>query len=382
MMTLRNYLRSAILGGSMAICLIGLPIAATAQQVSGQAENPDLTRQQVATFDQYLDSHPQIAQQLQANPSLINNAEFLEGQPQLQAFLTSHPELSEELKENPACFMQRERQFEKAENRRPNPNPDLTRQQVATFDQFLDSHPQIAQQLQANPSLINNAEFLEGQPQLQAFLTSHPELSEELKENPAFFMQRERQFEKAENRVNPNPDLTRQQVATFDQFLDSHPQISQQLQANPSLINNAEFLEGQPQLQAFLTSHPELSEELKENPAFFMQRERQFEKAENRRPNPNPDLTRQQVATFDQFLDSHPQIAQQLQANPSLINNAEFLEGHPQLQAFLTSHPELREELRDNPAFLMRQEKRFETAENRMPNPNSTVQNPDLTERH
>ena len=85
----------------MAICLIGLPIAATAQQVSGQAENPDLTRQQVATFDQFLDSHPQIAQQLQANPSLINNAEFLEGHPQLQAFLTSHPELSEELKENP-----------------------------------------------------------------------------------------------------------------------------------------------------------------------------------------------------------------------------------------------------------------------------------------
>src|SRR3989441_6883294 len=131
MMTLRNYLRSAILGGSMAICLIGLPIAATAQQVSGQAENPDLTRQQVATFDQFLDSHPQIAQQLQANPSLVNNAEFLEGHPQLQTFLTSHPELREELRENPSFLMRQENRFETAENRMPNPNstvqnPDLT----------------------------------------------------------------------------------------------------------------------------------------------------------------------------------------------------------------------------------------------------------------
>src|SRR3989442_1656350 len=165
-MTLRNHLHSAILGWGMAIGLIGRPAVATAQQVPEQGQNPDLTRQQVATFDQFLDSHPQIAQQLQANPSLVNNAEFLESQPQLQAFLTSHPELSEELKENPAFFMQRERQFEKAENRRPNPNPNLTHQQVATLDQFLDSHPQIAQQVHANLSLVNKSMVLEDNLQL------------------------------------------------------------------------------------------------------------------------------------------------------------------------------------------------------------------------
>ena len=283
MMTLRNYLRSAILGGSMAICLIGLPIAATAQQVSGQPENPDLTRQQVATFDQFLDSHPQIAQQLQANPSLINNAEFLEGQPQLQAFLTSHPELSEELKENPAFFMQRERQFEKAENR-ANPNPDLTRQQVATFDQFLDSHPQISQQLQANPSLVNNAEFLENHPLLQTFLTSHPELREELKENPAFFMHQEQRFETAENRMpNPNPntknlDLTNQQLATFDRFLDHHKKIAKDLQENPRLVNDQKFIKEHKDLRSFLKNHPEVREELRENPSLFMREEARFER--------------------------------------------------------------------------------------------------------
>src|SRR2546427_12388268 len=134
MMTLRNHLHSAILGWGIAIGLIGLQAVATAQQVPEQGQNPDLTRQQVATFDQFLDSHPQIAQQLQANPSLINNAEFLEGQPQLQAFLTSHPELSEELRENPSFFMKRENHFETAENRRPNPNSHLHSPELANFE--------------------------------------------------------------------------------------------------------------------------------------------------------------------------------------------------------------------------------------------------------
>jgi hypothetical protein len=283
MMNLRNYLQSAILAGSMAICVIGLPAAATAQQDSGQAQNPDLTRQQVATFDEFLDSHPQIAQQLQANPSLVNDAEFLEGHPALQTFLTNHTELREELRENPAFFMQRERQFETAENRR-NPNPDLTRQQVATFDQFLDSHPQIAQQLQANPSLINNGEFLEGQPQLQTFLTSHPELREELKENPALFMRQEQRFETAENRIpNPNPntrnpDLTNQQLATFDRFLDHHKKIANDLEENPSLVNDRKFLKKHKDLRSFLKKHPEVREELRENPSLFMREEARFER--------------------------------------------------------------------------------------------------------
>jgi len=183
-----------------------------------------------------------------------------------------------ELKENPAFFMQRERQFEKAENRRPNPNPDLTRQQVATFDQFLDSHPGIARDLQENPSLVNNAEFVENHPQLQAFLTSHPELSEELKETPAAFMRRERGFEPSENGMrNGNPDLTNQQLATFDRFLDHHKGIAKDLEENPSLVNNQKFVNQHKDLQAFLKNHPEVSEELKENPSLVMREEARFQ---------------------------------------------------------------------------------------------------------
>src|SRR5947209_1237389 len=185
---------------------------------------------------------------------------------------------------------------------------------------------------------------MENHPDLRAFLASHPGVREEIHETPRFFMERERRFENNENRPgNPNPDITRQELANFDRFLDTHPEIAKQLQANPSLINNPEWVENHPDLRAFLASHPGVREEIQETPRFFMQREQRFENNENRPGNPNPDITRQELANFDRFLDTHPEVAKQLQANPSLINNPEWVENHPDLRAFLASHPGVRD---------------------------------------
>jgi len=192
----------------MAICMIGLPGVITAQQVN---PNPDLTRQQVATFDQFLDSHPDIAKQLQANPSLVNNDEFMENHPALQTFLSNHPELREELKENPAFFMQRENRFEMAENRISNPpastpNPDLSNQQLVTFDRFLDHHKGIAKDLEQNPSLINDQKFIKRHKELRSFLKNHPEVREELKENPSLFMREEARLEQRDAMTDRDRD--------------------------------------------------------------------------------------------------------------------------------------------------------------------------------
>src|SRR5579871_116819 len=56
------------------------------------------------------------------------------------------------------------------------------------------------------------------------------------------------------------------------------------------------------------------------------------------------DVTRKELAQFDQFLDSHQEIAKQLQQDPSLANNAQFLSSHPDLQAFLTNQPDIRQD--------------------------------------
>ena len=352
--------------------------------------NPDLDQRQVATMDQFLDKNPNIDQDLRRNPSLVNNAKYLEAHPHLQSFLNQHPNVKEEIAENPRFFMQRENRFEAQESsgrtstgtpepsRRAstqtqdrdaaNPNPDLTGRQVATLDRFLDGHPDVDQTLRKNPWLIRNAEYLHEHPELQTFLNQHPELKEESAETPAYLMQREKRFdaqERSRRGDSPNPDLTRQQVATLDRFLDSHPDIDQTLAKNPWLIRNAEYLHEHPELQTFLNQHPELKEESAETPAYLMQREKRFDAQERSRrgDNPNPDLTRQQVATLDRFLDSHPDVDQTLRGNPWLIRNAEYLHEHPELQTFLNQHPELKEESAETPAYLMQREKRFDSRE-------------------
>src|SRR5262245_41511566 len=96
----------------LSLALSGCVVALGSPLAAQESANPDLTTRQLSAFDQFLDEHPDVAKQLQSNPSLVNNQEFLEDHAQLQTFLNSHPELREEFKENPSLFMQRERQFE------------------------------------------------------------------------------------------------------------------------------------------------------------------------------------------------------------------------------------------------------------------------------
>ncbi|HLW82521.1 MAG TPA: hypothetical protein VKS20_10830 [Candidatus Acidoferrales bacterium] len=365
-----------------------------------RSPNPDLTRKEVASMDQFLDSHQSIEQQLQANPSLINNQNFLQNHPALQAFLSNHPEIQEEFAENPQFFILRVNRFEqtpadqRADNNavNRNPNPDLTRKEVASMDQFLDSHQSIEQQLQANPSLINNQNFLQNHPQLQAFLSNHPEIQEEFAENPQFFMLRTNRYEgspadqRADNNAvnrnpnpdqdrngngnpdtdrNANPDLTRGEVASMDQFLDSHPDIAKQLQANPSLINNVSYLSKHPALRAFLSDHAQVREEFTENPSLFMQREGQYENTEYRNGearyyNGSRSMNQQDVATMDAYLDKHASEARDLQAYPARVNDSDYLSHHKDLESFFKKHPQVREEFTTNPSAFMGAESTFE----------------------
>src|SRR5437870_8018311 len=141
---LRKHLHSAILLWGLSLGLGSLPVVA--QQVPQQTPNPDITRQELANFDRFLDTHPEIARQLQANPSLINNAEWMENHPNLRAFLASHPGVREEIQETPRFFMERERRFENSENRPGNPNPDRKSVEQANFDRLRDSQREIAKQ--------------------------------------------------------------------------------------------------------------------------------------------------------------------------------------------------------------------------------------------
>jgi len=333
---------------ALAALVWAAPAGAQSQTNPTPQDRDDLTRQQLAGFDQFLDNHPDLAAQIRKNPSLVNNEEFVENHSDLQQYLEQHPEVRENLSQNSNAVMRQEQRFERREdadsNRKRDNDGDINRRELSAMDSFLDNHPEIAEQVRKNPSLVDNKDFLHNHPALQTFLSEHPRIHEEIRENPNGFMSAERRYDSREDQ---------RFASTMDGFLDKHPEIAEQLHKNPSLVNNKEFVENHPQLQQFLKDHPELRQEYQANPNAFMHQEQRFDRREDQRF----------ASTMDGFLDKHPEIAEQLHKNPSLVNNKEFVGNHPQLQQFLADHPELRQEYQANPNAFMHQEQRFDHRE-------------------
>jgi len=306
-------------------------------QTPSQKGDDDTTRAQIARFDQFLDNHPETAEQLRKNPSLVNNEEFVEKHPALQQYLQQNPGVREELSENPNRFMQQEQRFDRRED------DQARRRELRNLDNFLDTHPEIAEQVQKNPALFNDKGFVKKHQSLEEFLEQNPGVRDQLKVHPDAFMQQEQRFDQRENRTDA--DMGRGPIAGFDRFLDSHPEIAEQVRKDPSLLKNEEFGEKHPALKEFLQQNPGVREEISENPNTFMQQEQRFD----RREGIDGDRDRVGVAGFGAFLGSHSGIAQQLSKNPSLAKNEEYVESHPELQAYLQAHPELQEQLQQHP---------------------------------
>src|SRR5262249_61436480 len=103
----------------------------------------DITRRELGSFDKFLDSHRETAEQLRKNPSLVDNQQFLKDHPALQAYVQQHPAVREELRENPNAFMSAENRYERYEdaNRRDmdrdrnqgDRDRDITRRELASF---------------------------------------------------------------------------------------------------------------------------------------------------------------------------------------------------------------------------------------------------------
>lgn len=270
----------------------------------------DTTREELSEMDNFLDGHPEIAEQLRKDPSLINKREFVENHPALQEYLQKHPGVRNEFRENPNAFMHQENRYDRAEDRRGG-DRDITRRQLAEMDRFLDKHPETAEQLRKDPSLINNRQFVQNHPGLQEYLQNHPGVREEITENPNAFMHREQRYDRREDaredrfgdrdgRVGTgdrddriatgDPDDhnhiahhdrdsmqvhgvdrdDHNELTSFGQFLGGHSNMAAQLSKDPSLANNKEYLSTHPELQEYLKAHPGVSQQLGQNPQAVM----------------------------------------------------------------------------------------------------------------
>jgi hypothetical protein len=344
---------------TLVLCIA--PAGAQSQSTMSQ-DRDDLTRRQLAGFDQFLDSHPEIAGQIHNNPSLVDNKEFVENHPALQEYLQQHPEVRQDLAQNPNAVMRQEQGFERHEdgNGMGRQDSDVTTRELANMDRFMDTHPEIAEQLRKDPSLLDNKQFVVSHPALKDFLAQHPGVREEARENPNYFMHLDERFTHREEREITNPEL-----ANMDRFMDGHPEIAEQLRKNPALLDNKEFVENHPALKGFLAQHPGVRGEVRDNPDYFMRAEQRYDRPEDHWRGDN-DVTRGEIASFHGFLEGHSNIANDLSKNPTLATNQEYLENHSALQTYLKSNPQVNEELKENPQMFVKSSASFDQNSNAM----------------
>ena len=228
------------------------------------------TREEFRSFDQFLSSHPWIAEKLRKDPTLANNNDFLNDNKELRNFLNAHPFVQADLKQDPRAFMRREQESERREREQAAADSDPRYAGVAEFDQFLSNHSWIAKKLKEKPSLANDKDFLNDNSELPHFLNAHPYVQSALREDPTGFMQRMRDFEIYGSYYDN--EAMRGQLAEFDQFLANHPWIAKKLREKPSLVRDQDFLHDNPELRDYLSAHPALQEEFRSNPRGVMNR--------------------------------------------------------------------------------------------------------------
>jgi GrpB-like predicted nucleotidyltransferase (UPF0157 family) len=372
--TTQHWLATLALGASIAIApaqaqspnAVPQNAAPTAPQDRDADRDADLTRHQIADFDQFLDRHPEVAEQLRKDPSLVDNREFVDNHPALQSYLQQHPEIRQDLKQNPNAVMHQEDRFDRNQDR-DRDDHGITRGELANLDRFMDSHPEIAEQLRKDPSLADNRQFVENHPALRDFLADHPGVREELKNNPNAFMHREDRFDERQDRRDDG--ITRGELANMDHFMDTHPEIAEQLRKNPSLVDNKEFVENHPALRDFLANHPGVREEYKENPTAFMRQEERFDRREDSGMHRDSDVTRGELSSFHDFLQGHTNIAGELSQNPALATNQEYLENHPELREYLQTNPQVHQELAENPQSFLKSAQQFDNPSKGLPKP-------------
>jgi antitoxin component HigA of HigAB toxin-antitoxin module len=343
---LQSWVALSALGGFLCVSTPARAQSAPAQDNPLAQENASY-RQSLAEFNQFLDSHPETAEQLRKEPDLVLNDEYLSSHPELQQYLQQHPGVRDQMRKDPNQFMSQEEDLE----HRGGNDANRDRRDLAEFNRFLDTHRETAEQLRKQPDLVENQEFLTSHPELRDYLQQHPGVRDQILKNPNAFMAQE---DRLDNRDNNSGDRDRRDVVEFNHFLDTHRETAEQLRKQPDLVENQEFLKSHPALQDYLQQHPGVRDQIVQNPNAFMAQEDRLDD----RGNNGREANREELANFDRFLDTHRETAEQLRKEPDLVENQEFLKSHPALQGYLQQHPGVRDEIRQNPNAFMQEEAR------------------------
>ncbi len=104
---------SALLMGAAMLAMTGTAFAQTTAVVQNgntsivfeSAGKANLKVQQLKDFDDFAASHPDVVSRLARQPRLMDNQQFMSGQPQLAQFMESHPNFKNDFEANPGNYI-------------------------------------------------------------------------------------------------------------------------------------------------------------------------------------------------------------------------------------------------------------------------------------
>jgi hypothetical protein len=86
---------------------------------------------EVKTTDAFLAKHPETAKELEKDPNLINNKQYLAQHPALQNYLNTHPNTASEWQNHPGAFTRDAENYEKAQREKSGPHSGTQPRPVA-----------------------------------------------------------------------------------------------------------------------------------------------------------------------------------------------------------------------------------------------------------
>lgn len=241
------------------------------------------------SFEGYLNAHPNTARELQQNPNLIDDPQWMHHHPGLETYMGGHPNVRASIHENPSAFMGSESHWMSGNGGLVNNSGNTLGNR---FDQgYLDKHPEVSQQLARNPGLADNPQYLSAHPGLQGYLEAHPEIHNDLRYHPDRFMtdaDHSSAYHSSSypgnpgwNGGNPGWNGEHREMGTADNYFDHHPDVYQQMQQDPRLVDNQHYVDSHPGLHDYLEDHPHARQAFKNHPDAFMHAEEHYQQHHN-----------------------------------------------------------------------------------------------------
>jgi len=99
--------------GSLAVgALLLMPTLGAAQNApAGTPDQMENGQRADHSFGELLGQHPELREQLNKNPNLVNDPKFVSEHPELQQYMQQHPKIAEHLKAHPDQVMHREQHY-------------------------------------------------------------------------------------------------------------------------------------------------------------------------------------------------------------------------------------------------------------------------------